>query len=1074
LLATASAGSAQTALFWNAPNGGTGTWNTTNTNWSTTAAGSALVVWNSADQANFGNTAGTVTLGSAITSAGLVFTTTGYIINGGGNTLTLAGTNGQIINTNAVNATINATIGGALGLSKSGTGTLTLGGANTYTGTTTVNAGTLTLSGANTNAGTITVNAGGTLIGIAQAAGSPFGASTNPITLAAGTSTLDLVGIGSSTTTTSTGAFTFAGASNLIIDNTSGSGGGATTTLAAGTATRSGSGTLVVAPATGSLGTGENVTLTGGNTTTNGILPTYMVAQASSSNTAGDFLGYSGGLVVATYTSSDITTSTNTSVVNQTTAPAISGSVAAYALKTNQAINLNGNTLTLGNGSTGTAGLILNGGSISNGTLSFGGVEGTVYVSGTGSIGANVANVPLTVFGPGSLSVTGNVTVGSTAATIQNNLRGGTLTFGTVGSGATVSMGAQTTFSPATTATTVINSVLVDATPGSGSVSYAGSTSGVTQINSLNTYSGPTTLNGLSTIQFSTDSQVNGSGAITAGPFGTGTLVLNNTANNLLQPIGGNRTIANPMTLNFGFTVGNAASDTSSLTFTGPLSEVANGRTLTNNLTAGATLTLGLAATPSTISLSTASSQNMTIGGTGAYVINDSIQDNATPPATANTISYTGTGSAVFNGQLKFSGAFTISGTGSVALNAQNTYPGGTTLSGAGPPILLGVSSTPTTSAPTSGPFGTGTITFSSGTPAILEPVGADRFVSNAVTFTNGFFAGNVVGDPHNLYLTGNLTLGATSRTSTNNMVAGQTLFLGNSPNSATFALGSTMTFQTQTSGSGNTVINDTISGVGGLQAQNNVILNLNGNNSYGGTTKALSGSKIFFNGANIGTGAITATGTGAVGSGGTVGGTGSVAGPVTISSTTGASQGGIVTPGPGGNSAGTLTVNSMTWDPFGRYVFAYNGADNTTGSGVNNFINGIAGTLDLSNLGTVGGSQSATPFDLNTLALSFATAPGTETYTLATFAGGITGNNGTAGQPIPAGTDVSNLFSFSGQFSTTPDAKVVGTTGGPESLQLTFTPVPEPGTLLLVGGAAGLGWWRIRRRAGKGRQLPE
>ena len=70
------------------------------------------------------------------------------------------GTGGGTIDTNGNDATFSGVFGGAGGLSKTGTGTLTLSAVNTYTGNTTVSAGTLLLSGA--VSGPVTVN-GGTL-----------------------------------------------------------------------------------------------------------------------------------------------------------------------------------------------------------------------------------------------------------------------------------------------------------------------------------------------------------------------------------------------------------------------------------------------------------------------------------------------------------------------------------------------------------------------------------------------------------------------------------------------------------------------------------------------------------------------------------------------------------------------------------------------------------------------------------------------------------------------------------------------------------------------------------------------
>nr|MCS5616689.1 autotransporter-associated beta strand repeat-containing protein [Pirellulales bacterium] len=101
--------------------------------------------WNNVagDTAIFGGTAGTVTLGEAISAAGLQFDTAGYTITA--NTLTLTGTPAITTDT-GVTATIASTLAGTDGLLKNGDGTLTVSTRATYTGATTVTAGTLTLA----------------------------------------------------------------------------------------------------------------------------------------------------------------------------------------------------------------------------------------------------------------------------------------------------------------------------------------------------------------------------------------------------------------------------------------------------------------------------------------------------------------------------------------------------------------------------------------------------------------------------------------------------------------------------------------------------------------------------------------------------------------------------------------------------------------------------------------------------------------------------------------------------------------------------------------------------------------
>jgi autotransporter-associated beta strand protein len=139
-----------------APTDGLGTWDSTLATWSN---GTADVAWpnTNADVAVFGannGAAGAITT-SAVTANGITFNAAGsgtYALSGG--TITLDGTTPTI--TSNVDASIASAIAGSVGLTKAGTGILTLSGTNTYSGGTAVNAGTLTVKQPGTAVGTVT------------------------------------------------------------------------------------------------------------------------------------------------------------------------------------------------------------------------------------------------------------------------------------------------------------------------------------------------------------------------------------------------------------------------------------------------------------------------------------------------------------------------------------------------------------------------------------------------------------------------------------------------------------------------------------------------------------------------------------------------------------------------------------------------------------------------------------------------------------------------------------------------------------------------------------------------------
>jgi fibronectin-binding autotransporter adhesin len=170
----ASPALAQTSIYWDGSNttangavdGGSGTWDSTTTNW-TNAAGTVNLAY-IPELVIFAGTAGTVTLVENLNANGLQFLTSGYVINGT-NTLRLnasAAVPAPFIDIAAgATATINTPTAGVAGLTKTGAGTLILTGSFGNLGITTISAGTLQVgTGASfpstniVNNGTLVVN----------------------------------------------------------------------------------------------------------------------------------------------------------------------------------------------------------------------------------------------------------------------------------------------------------------------------------------------------------------------------------------------------------------------------------------------------------------------------------------------------------------------------------------------------------------------------------------------------------------------------------------------------------------------------------------------------------------------------------------------------------------------------------------------------------------------------------------------------------------------------------------------------------------------------------------------------
>ena len=119
--------------------GGSGTWDTSSSKWYN---GSGNGAWSANTDPIFWGTAGTVTLGAAQSVNSLSFKSNGYTLTG--STLTMAG---SIVSVDSgVTATINSAIAGSAGLIKTGSGTLKLGGTNTFSNGTMINGGVVQVS----------------------------------------------------------------------------------------------------------------------------------------------------------------------------------------------------------------------------------------------------------------------------------------------------------------------------------------------------------------------------------------------------------------------------------------------------------------------------------------------------------------------------------------------------------------------------------------------------------------------------------------------------------------------------------------------------------------------------------------------------------------------------------------------------------------------------------------------------------------------------------------------------------------------------------------------------------------
>ena len=585
---TISAVLAGPAIAMNKNTGGTVTLSAANTFAGTTTINAGTLAWginNALSSGALTVTGGIADLGTRTDTVGAVTLTSGAITSSTG---ILTGTSYAV-----ASGTVSAILAGAVNLTKTTVGTVTLSGVNTYTGVTTISGGTLSVS----------------TIGNGQAGGSNLGNATSAaanIVFNTSTGTLQYTGSTASTDRAFTTTSSISAQFDIINPSTILTWGGSGTVTTA-PINKIGPGTLKFSatqghtgPTTvlaGTLQYGINNMLSTGTVTVNsGVLDIN-----NFSDSVGIITLQNSGSIIDSGGTTAVLTSTGTGAFQSGTVSAsLGGSVAAGISKTTSgrvilsgdnnftstSIALSAGYLNLRhNNALGASGTTLATTITSGAVLEF---ENNITLPSTKTITANstgVNNVGALRNISGSNTIGANITLGSTNTRINSD--SGTLTIPSV-SGNTFNVlfggAGNTTVSGAISTT-------------SGNLTKDGA--GVLTLSGTNTYTGTTTINGGTIVANTTDSLGNGSV--------TNTLIFNGGT---LKADG---TIASPSNRSVTLT-GNATFDTNgnSISIAGTVGSVggltksgAGTLTLSNTTVLGGDLTIsaGTFVAPSSLTI---------------------------------------------------------------------------------------------------------------------------------------------------------------------------------------------------------------------------------------------------------------------------------------------------------------------------------------------------------------------------------------------------------------------------------------------------------------------------------------
>jgi autotransporter-associated beta strand protein len=863
------------------------------------------------------------------------------------------GNNTISVGSNNATTSFTGTLAGSGGsLTKAGTGTLTLSGANTYDGTTTISAGTIQIDHANGlgSGGNITFSGGGLKYGTTvttdlssriKNSGSAILVDTNG----------ESVTWGTAVDSTNSGGLTKNGTGTLTLSATNTYTG--TTAISAGTLTLSGGSAIA-----------DNGAVTLANATSTAL-------NVDSSETIGNLSGggsLGGNIAIA---------SGQTLTVNQTTNLSYNGSISGAGGLT---INGTHQLQLMGNNSfTGMT-------TINNGTLRLQGpatnttIVGDITING-GSLlwGSTMSNQ---VADTSSVTLTnGSLELSTAADTIASiNMSGGTLRR----AGAALTLNSASSFTGGSLEFTATTSrINTTGTTTLGNVTFDLSSASITNSDQLR-LGGDIIVNANTTANFTNSGggmgQLGLNGANRTINVGTGAAMnvgwsIAGTSVGLTKNGSGTLTLNGTNTYTGGFTLNDGKLNINSATALGNATVgtfIINGGTIDN--TSAGTVTVG--AKPLTINSDftyVGGSQSLSLG-TGATTLGTAAGTSRTITVSGNSLTI---GGIIADGTT--ANSIIKEGDGSLILSGINTFGGGVVLN-AGALLVNGATNV----------FGTGNLTLNSGT---LSSFGS----STARTVTNNAtVAGNVVfGDSAN---TAQLTMsgvisGGPSATLTKNgtgllVLSGANTFNGSIViNSGTIRLDSSFSGNTfagnivndgtlnyNTAGQPATYLELTgnISGTGNIiQSQNQGILILSGSNTFSGGVDHNGGALRIASSTALGTGTYTIANATVMSfnntSGGSLVNTNNNAmvlgGNTTFTGTNSYDFGtGAVTISGGSRqiavTANTLTLGGAISDGGNAYQLTKAGAGTLVLGGANTFSGGLvlsAGTLAINNASALG-----------------------------------------------------------------------------------------------------------------------